>query len=160
MTIPCNPFLSVSVGMISGLQTIIIIYMGISRFCFYRDGRRRLECISAEKSPHTLSEIGEEMNLYRGPGSKPSMTYVPGCDTGNDAYNAMITRARRCNVVLRALVAITSASPSHLSPSRVRVILRHESHSPSLALAYLVALTSPSRRRLLATLLTLAPPSH
>ena len=77
--------------MISGLQTIIIIYMGISRFCFYRDGRRRLECISAEKSPHTLSEIGEEMNLYRGPGSKPSMTYVPGCD--NDACNAMITRA-------------------------------------------------------------------
>ena len=37
VTIPYNPFLSVSVGMISELQTIIIIYMGLSRFCFYRD---------------------------------------------------------------------------------------------------------------------------
>ena len=38
VTTPYHPFLWVSVKMISWLQTLIIIYMGLSCFCFFRDG--------------------------------------------------------------------------------------------------------------------------
>ena len=55
--IPYNPFLSVSVRMISGLQAIIIIYMGLSRFCFYRDAK------PTKQTPPTSNEVAKEYVL-------------------------------------------------------------------------------------------------
>ena len=55
MTIPYHPFLWVSVKMISQLQTLIITYMGLSSFCFFRDTGVRLHKLGqtiARKSDH------------------------------------------------------------------------------------------------------------